>query len=175
MDWMDNLANLLRQNAGEHPAANLYPTPSPEEIEHHFDYLVRSSAREDLACGLAEVFRSDRTPPFPQMAALLYQNSGLAERAQVVHALMEFVEPASLSELGLTSGSSQSALGAARDNWGQVLPETIQVLAERAEKIDPSVLNRVSSVYADHPELVKTLGTTAVSVLLAQVAKRQAS
>ena len=45
-------------------------------------------------------------------------------------------------------------------------------LAE-AEKKDPSIIERISKYYADHPALIKTLGGLALAVAMARVAQRQ--
>ena len=46
-------------------------------------------------------------------------------------------------------------------------------MAAEAEKKDPSIVDRISQLYAQQPQLVKTLGAAALSVVLAQVLQRQ--
>ena len=55
----------------------------------------------------------------------------------------------------------------------QISPEAVQQLATHAEKADPSIIDRASSFYAEHPTLIKTLGGAVLSVALAKVAERQ--
>ncbi|MEJ7711338.1 MAG: hypothetical protein WKF84_16115 [Pyrinomonadaceae bacterium] len=40
----------------------------------------------------------------------------------------------------------------------QISPEEVQEIAAEAEQRDPSIVDRVSEVYAEHPTLIKTLG-----------------
>jgi len=52
------------------------------------------------------------------------------------------------------------------------LPEAVQELAQSAHNQDPSIIDRVSSMYAEHPALVKTLGAGVLSVAMAKIAER---
>jgi hypothetical protein len=54
----------------------------------------------------------------------------------------------------------------------QVSPEAVQQLAAHAEKNDPSIIDKASAFYAQHPQLVKTLGGAALTIALAKVAQR---
>jgi hypothetical protein len=51
-------------------------------------------------------------------------------------------------------------------------PAQVQEIATRAEQHDPSVLDHVGDFYAQHPQLVKTLGSAALAIALAGVANR---
>ena len=53
----------------------------------------------------------------------------------------------------------------------RVPPEEIQHLANHVEKKDPSIVDRVSEMYAQQPAIVKTLGGAALAVALAKVAQ----
>jgi hypothetical protein len=54
----------------------------------------------------------------------------------------------------------------------QVTPDQVQELAARAEQHDPTVLDKVGGFYAQHPQLVKTLGSAALAIALAGIANR---
>jgi hypothetical protein len=49
----------------------------------------------------------------------------------------------------------------------------VQQLATHAEKSNPSVVDSVSNVYAQHTTLIKSLGGAALTVALAKAAERQ--
>jgi hypothetical protein len=49
----------------------------------------------------------------------------------------------------------------------------VQQLAAHAEKANPSIVDSLSSFYAQHGTLMKTLGGAALTVALAKVAERQ--
>jgi hypothetical protein len=48
----------------------------------------------------------------------------------------------------------------------------VQDLANRAEQHSPGVFGRLGQFYAQHPQLVKTLGSAALTIALAKIADR---
>jgi hypothetical protein len=68
---------------------------------------------------------------------------------------------------GLTGGGTISP------EQAQALPpEAVTQIAAQAEKHNPSILDKMSSVYAAHPALVKTLGASAMIVALREIGKK---
>lgn len=59
------------------------------------------------------------------------------------------------------------------DEAAQVSPEEVQALAEAAAKQDPSIMDRLSEIYAEHPTLIKTLGSGALMLALSKIAQSQ--
>jgi len=55
---------------------------------------------------------------------------------------------------------------------GDLTPAEVQEIATKAEQHDPSVLDKVGGFYAEHPQLVKTLGSAALAIALAGVSRR---
>lgn len=55
----------------------------------------------------------------------------------------------------------------------QVSPEEVQALAEHAAQQDPSIMDRLSEIYAEHPTLIKTLGSGALMLALSKIAQSQ--
>ena len=51
-------------------------------------------------------------------------------------------------------------------------PDQVREVATAAEKNDPSVMDRIGAYYAEHPEVVKVLGGTALAIALGQMATR---
>ena len=135
-----------------------------------------------LGSGIAQAFRSDRTPPFADMLGSLFGGSNPQQRAGVLGELLRSVAPAVLS--GLAGGAlgrfAQSALGGGSsappaigpDEADRLTPEQVKEVAVAAEKADPGVLDKLGTYYAQHPELVKILGGTALAIALGQVATR---
>ena len=65
MDSKDlDLAGLLAQINGDGSLA-----------EQHIDQIAHHATPDALAQGIAETFRSDQTPPMPEMVASLFGNS----------------------------------------------------------------------------------------------------
>ena len=61
MSWLQQLGGLLGQCAG----ANAQQAP-PDAYDH-FGQFAQSAPPDTLAQGIAHAFRSEQTPPFPQM------------------------------------------------------------------------------------------------------------
>lgn len=169
MSWFNQIGNMLKQYSSGGAAA----APAPD-VHAHFDQVAQAAPKGVVADGLAAAFRSDRTPAFGEMLSTLFSNSNGDQKAGMLNQLLPFVHPGMLSQvlsgIGLGSGGKTQEL--TPEQAQQISPEQVQQLAAHAESSNPSVVDSVSSFYAQHGTLVKTLGGTALSVLLAKVAQR---
>lgn len=172
MDWMNMIGGLAQQLTGG-------GAPPPGQMEQHYDQMAQSTTTSAIANGLAAAFRSDQTPAFAQMAAQLFGASNGSQQASLLNTLLATAGPALLSG-ALTSGkmpglSSLLGGGGAREltpaEVAQVPAEEIQHLADHVEKHDPSIVDRVSEIYAQHPGVVKSLGGAALAIALAKIAQ----
>jgi hypothetical protein len=181
MDWMNQLGGILQQYTGETAQA-------PATVHDDFDQLAQNAPPSAISEGLAAAFRSDQTPDFGQMAANLYSNSGGQQRAGILNTLLKAAGPALISQVlarGGTSGGGggglSSLIGLLRggqqevtpEQAAQVSPEAVKEIAEQAHQQDPSIIDRVSDFYAQHPTLIKTLGAAALTIALSKIAQRQ--
>jgi hypothetical protein len=174
MDWMNQLGSLLQQYSG---AQTQRP---PDTVEDDFDQLAQHAPQSAVADGLAEAFRSKQTPPFSQMLGELFSRSDNQQRAGILNTLIGALGPTLLSQVlarggasglaGILSGGQQQVTP---EQAAQVPPEAVQQAAEAAEQKDPSVIDMISNVYAEHPTLIKTLGGAALTIALAKIADRQ--
>lgn len=175
MSWIDQVGSLLKRYTGGGTAAAAAPAP---DVHAHFDQVAQAAPSSAIAEGLAAAFRSDQTPPFSQMVSTLFSNSNGDQKAGMLNHLMSSVSPSMLAEilpmLGLT-GLAGKAGGAqiTPEQAQQVSPQAVQQLASHSEKDDPSIIGSLSSFYAQHATLVKTLGGSVLSVALAKIAQRQ--
>lgn len=181
MGLSDILQQYMTRPTGNEPAA----------ADAHFDEVARAAPPAVVGQGLADAFRSDSTPPFGQMVAQMFGQSDPQQRAGVLNQLLRSVAPGVLSAIGggvlgnLARGTSGpgAAAGAPSGAPPQVTPEQasqmtpaqVQEIANHAEQHDPSVLDSVGGFYAQHPQLVKTLGSAALAIALAGVANRMRS
>lgn len=168
MDWMNALGGLISQFGGGQP--------SPEQAEQHFDQISQQVPSGMLAGGLADAFRSSETPPFAQMAAQLFGNSGGVQKAGMLNTMLAAAGPALLS--GAAGGLLQQFLGGGKreitpQEAEQIPPEVVQQIAERAEQHDPSIIDQLGNFYAEHPTLVKTLGGAVLAVALGKLSQQQ--
>jgi len=170
---MDALGGLVSQMGGGED--------DHQKAEKGFDDIAGMLPSGALADGLSAAFRSDQTPPFSDMLGQLFGNSGGGQRASMLNSLLATAGPLLLAKL--TSGGGLSSLtnvlGGAFSHGStpqlteaqaaQVSPEDVTVLAKNAEKHDPSIIDRMSEIYAEHPTLIKTLGGAALAIALTKI------
>jgi hypothetical protein len=152
-----------------------------QTTEDDFDKTAQLAPREALSGGLSEAFRSDRTPPFPNMLGQMFGRSSGTQRANILNTLLSVAGPALLSSVLQRGGSGMGNLAGMLQGSGhvtpeqaeQVPPEAVEELAREAEQRDPSVIDRVSDFYAEHPTLIKTLGAAALAVAMSGMTKQK--
>ena len=151
----------------------------PENINEHFDQVAQAAPKSSIADGLAAAFRSDQTPAFGNMVSSLFGQSSGEQKAGMLNQLLPALGPGVLSQVagggalaGLLGGGNKSITP---EQAQQISPDLVRQLATHAEKSDPSIVDKTSTFYAQHPTLVKTLGGTVLSIALAKVAQRRAA
>ncbi len=172
MSWMDQLGGLLQQYGGAGAQA------PPDDVHDHFDQFTQAAPPAAVADGLAAAFRSDATPPFGQMLGQLFGQSTGQQRAGILNTLIATLGPTIVAQVLQRQGASGLAglLGSGGQTQvppeaaAQVPPEAVAELAAHAEQRDPSIIDRVSGFYAQHPTLVKSLGTAALTIAMAKIA-----
>lgn len=172
MSWLDQVGNLLKQYTLSGAAA----APAPD-VHAHFDQVVQAAPNNVIADGLAAAFRSNQTPAFGQMLSTLFTNSNADQKAGMLNQLISSVNPAMLTQILSSAGIAGPVGGTGTqltpEQAQKLSPEIVQQLGAHAEKSNPSIIDSVSSFYAQHAGLVKTLGGAALTVALAKVAERQ--
>ena len=144
----------------------------------HFDEVARSAPPQVLQDGVADAFRSDQTPPFGQMVGQLFGQSNPQQQAGVLNQLLGALGPGVLSGIGggllgrMLGASGASQPQVTPDQASQLTPEQVQQIATHAEQQNPGIIDQIGGFYAQHPQLVKTLGTAALTIALAGMANR---
>jgi hypothetical protein len=186
MDLMNELSGLLQKYTGAQP------NQEQDGVHDDFDQVAQAAPQPAVADGLAAAFRSDQTPNFGQMTSNLYNNSNPQQRAGLLNTLIKYAGPSILSHVmsrggsntggGSGGGGGLSTLinlfkGGQQDvtpeQAAQIPPEAVGQVATQAEQHDPSIIDHISNFYAEHPTLVKSLGTAALTIALAKIAQRQ--
>ena len=161
----------------------------PDGKDDDFDQVAQQAPTDAMSQGVAEAFRSDRTPPFPNMLGQMFGQSDPNARAGILNQLIAAAGPAVLSGAlgraggtagggglsgvlgGLFGGTGQtSAPQVTPEQASQVPPEAVEELAREAQQNDPDIINRVSRFAAENPTLVKGLGAAAVGIALKHLA-----
>ena len=161
------ILDVLQQYAN--PAAA--PT---DKVHEHFDQVAQQASSQQLGNGVAAAFRSDATPPFGQMIGNLFGQSTPEQRAGILNQLTQVLGSGALSSiaggvLGRVLGGGNAAPTITPEQASQVSPADAAVIAEHAEKKDPSILDRAGEFYAQHPQLVKGLGAAALAIVLGRM------
>jgi hypothetical protein len=169
MALLDQLGGILRQyTEGQQPAS----TQPEKDLEH----VATHGPPEDVAHGLATAFRSDQTPSFGEMVSQLFSNSNPSQRAGLLGTLLSAGGPALLSKLtGIGSGVTElppDGQPLSPEQAAKVSPDTVKDVATHAEKQDPSIVDRVSQYYSQHPQLIATMGKIAATAALMAIANR---
>ena len=148
------------------------------DVESHFNQVAQAAPPDEMASSLAAMFRSDQTPPFAQQVSQLFGNSNGGQRANLLNTLLSSGAGGGiLSQIMQMAGGGMSSGGQPQqispEAAERVSPEMVQQAAAQAEQHDPSIVDRVSQIYAAHPALINTLGTMAMSMAISQLANRR--
>ncbi len=171
-----DLGSLLSQFTGGGTAAG---------ATDHFDKVAQSASPDLLSQGLSAMFHSDQTPPFGQMAGQLFGQANPSQQAGMLNQILGSMGPGVLGSL--VSGAQGGGLGAivgqltqggaapsaiTPDQASKLTPEQVQVIASHAEQNNPGIVDEMSSFYAQHAGLIKTLGGAALMIALAKMAEK---
>ena len=188
MDWMKQIGDVLDRYD------DATPNRPPETVQTDFERFAQEAPPAAVSEGLAAAFRSDRTPEFAQMASQLFGRASGPQRAGMLNALLAALGPIVLQQIlarrqrGSSSGSARG--GGLGDVLGQILsgggpprvtpevaeqvtPQEVEEIAREAEKKDPSVIDRISEVYAQQPQLLKVLGGVALAIALGRMSQKR--
>jgi hypothetical protein len=169
VSWLDAISGLAQRYSGQGGGTS----SAPEDPHQDFDQVAQHAPPEEVASGLSQAFRSDRTPAFPEMVSNLFRNSDPNQRAGLLNRLLAGIGPGALAGLpgglaGLLGGRGEVTPQQAN----QISPDQVQVIASHAEKQNPSVVDQVSSFYSQHPQVVKALGGLALTIALQHMMRR---
>ena len=164
---------------------------APAEAGNHFEQVAQQASPEVVGQGIADALRSDRTPPLGQMVSDIFAKADPQQRAGMLNQILGSLGPGVLGSLGGALGGGALGGGALGNILGQiqggarpqvtpeqasqVSPSAVQDLANHAEKHDASIFDKLGNFYAQHPQLVKTLGSAALTIALAKMADRMRS
>jgi hypothetical protein len=159
---------------------NLGGGENTEEAGKLLEQLTASAPQSAVAGGLSEVFKSDQTAPFAQLASQLFSKSDGQQQASVLNSLVAAVGPEVLQKLTGSSSSPLAQLLAGNqapitaEQAANIDPKEVETLAEHAEKADPSIIDKLSELYSAHPQLIQALGAAAVAIAASHISKHQA-
>lgn len=170
-----DLGNLLQKYL------NVPAGQSVDDASSHYDQVAQHASPDVLGQGIAGALRSDATPPLGQMVSQIYTQSNPQQQAGMMNQILGSLGPGMLGTLGggilgklagqLTGSNPQIT----PEQASQLSPQQVQDITNHAEKNSPSVFDKLGGFYAQHPQLVKTLGSAALTIALANMANRMRS
>jgi hypothetical protein len=171
MDWMNSLQGIIQRYSGQGGGT----AAAPQDPHGDFQQVTQAAPQNVVAGGISQAFRSDQTPPFPEMVANLFSNSNPNQRAGLLNHLLGSIGPSALAAIpGLGSLSSSLRGGTVSpDQASQVSPGQVQQVAAHAEQKNPTVIDQVSGFYAQHPDVMKAAGGLALSIALQHMLRRR--
>lgn len=147
------------------------------KLADDYHQVVENAPAGVVEQGLSETFRSDKTPPFSQMIGDLFGNASPQQKAGMLGQLLSGLSPAVLASVagglgGLAHSNGNAAAAITPEQAGLLTPGQVTTIAAQAEQHNPSIIDRMSSFYAEHPGLVKTIGSAALAIAMAKIAQR---
>ena len=113
--------------------------------------------RYELSQGIEDAFRSEETPPFEKMVRDLFEHSDADQRAGAINRFREALGRAPITP----------------DEARETPPHEVETLAAQARASSPNIMQRMAQFYADHPQLVRTLGQAALGIAMNRMAMRR--
>jgi hypothetical protein len=172
MSLFDEIGSLVQQYASGQ-------TPATGDVNEHFDQMAQAAPRSSMAAGLAAALGNGGSASFAQMASQLFSGSGSTQQAGMLNSLLATAGPEVLQQfLGANAGSglanplSGGQTQVTPEQAASVPLEEVQALAQHVHNSDPSVVDRVSEIYAEHPTLIKSLGAAAMGIAMREIAAR---
>lgn len=138
----------------------------------HFDQVAQNAPKDVIAAGLAGVFRSDQTPAIGQLVGQLFGNSNGSQQAGMINQILAALGPVAAASLGggvLGSVMSPGASQVTPDQAARLSPEQVQAVVDHAHQINPGIADGLASFYAQHSDLIKTLGGAALGIAMAKM------
>lgn len=162
MGLLDQFSGILQQYRGGGTA------PAPDAAVQHYQQVASEAPPSALSGALGEIFRSPQTGTFGQNISSMFGQSDAGQRAGILNTLLSSGAASGvLSTLGLASNTRQVSPEQAQ----QVSQQAVEEAANHAEQHDPSIVDRASEFYSQHPTLVQALGAGAALIALQHMSR----
>jgi hypothetical protein len=166
MAVLDDVKELLAQYAGGSAPAG--------DVGAHFQQVSQSVDSGALAQGIAGALRSDKTPPFAQLVSQLFTSGSGAQKNAMLDTLLSALSPEQREQASALIPELAGVIGqTGTPSAANVSPDAVQKLAKHAEQQNRNIVDKMSALYAEHPALVKTLGSTAMMIAMRTIAERR--
>ncbi len=140
--------------------------------DQHFDQVAAQSTPDVLGKGLAEAFRSDKTPDIGSMVGQLFGNSNGGQQAGMLNQILATLGPAAASAIAGGVLGRMMAPGATQltpAQASQLSPDQVKDIVNTAHQQDPALADKLGGFYAEHSGLIKSLGTAALAIAMVKM------
>ncbi|HZS10374.1 MAG TPA: hypothetical protein VFD58_36430 [Blastocatellia bacterium] len=169
MNWQNAIGGLLEQYASGSGAA------SRQEARDHYDQISSAVPTDVLGQLIGPALASLGSQQVSERVYNSATEMSPDQRGSLVGTLLQGLGssvgaaalPALLGQLGV----NRSVI----DDPTNASPDDVAKLATHAHENDPSLFERAMSFYAEHPTLVKVLGTMAVAAIARNLSARSQS
>jgi hypothetical protein len=171
MDWMNVVEDVVQRYTGQGGGT----AAAPDNPHEDFQKVAQAAPQNVVAGGITQAFRSDQTPPFPEMLANLFSHSDASQQAGLLNRLLGSVGPGLIADMAARSGLPSELAGGSvtPDQASRISPGQVQQMAAQAERQNPSVVDELGSFYAQHPDVVKALGGMALTIAMQHMMKER--
>ncbi|MES2298778.1 MAG: hypothetical protein V4582_17165 [Pseudomonadota bacterium] len=147
-----------------------------QRIAEDFDQVVDKVPQESLAHGVSAALRSPQAPPFPQVVAQLFEQGSAEQRVGMLSQLVGTTSPSVLSLItGGTLGAPTAGNGAGTvvtpEQVAQLTSAQVAQIAAHAQERNAGVVDAMGAFYAQHPDLLKSIGGVALAYALGKIAE----
>ena len=172
MGWADALSGILQRYSGGGGGTASAPADAHQDFQRVTQAVPQDVARD----GVEQAFRSDQTPPFPQMVSQMYGQSDPNQRAGLLNRLLGTLGPGALAGIpGLST--LPSLLGGGQQvtpqQASQVPPHEVEQVAAHAERWNSGAVGEISNFVTQHPDAMKALGGLAAAIAIQHIARRR--
>lgn len=138
-----------------------------------FHAVSQNVSPDVISKGLQAALGSSETPAAGQMIGQMFAQSSPEQRAAMLNQLIAALGPSAQGVLGGILGSNIAAAGPSVDpgQAASVSTQQVEEAVTKAQQHDPGVLGGLSDFYAQHPTLVKTLGSAALAIALGKISQ----
>lgn len=167
-----DLGNLLQQYMGGASGAD------NTRAEEDFERVTQAAPREAVAQGVTQAFRSDQTPPFPQMVGQMFGKSNPNQQAGMLNQLIAAAGPSLIGMLsgrggaggmGGLGGLGGGGMGGGLGNLGGLLGGLLgganggttppQITPEQASQLSPEQVQEIAQkAEQENPGVVERMG-----------------
>ena len=157
-----SLADLLQQIVGG------ASQPSASQLEQ----VTQNASKADLQGGVSAALRSDQTPDLSQIVSQMFGQASPEQQAAILNTITAKLGPGALASvaggvLAGHEGADTPQVSVAKA--GTVTSDQVRDVVNAAQQHEPGLLERISGIYAEHPDLIKTLGAGALTIALAHM------